>query len=218
MKKINLILILLMVLLSTTLVASAVAETEPSVAINPYCYFNQYQDGCYQVTANGNYVIDGECLPSCFEGLIPPTMNIVAEATVKKDGNTIEVKSFTSNPSIPYALSYPINVDIEDLKFPDGIDVWIANEKIGFTAYLIINEQKMPVTGTVIVTNAANGVYTFAFNELYINQIPITCISGNMQVTVEPINCEEEIPEFPTIAIPVAAIIGLAFFMQRRKD
>ncbi|WP_369076076.1 PEF-CTERM sorting domain-containing protein [Methanolobus sediminis] len=27
-----------------------------------------------------------------------------------------------------------------------------------------------------------------------------------------------EIPEFPTIAIPVAAIIGLAFFMQRRKD
>ncbi|MDA0525723.1 PEF-CTERM sorting domain-containing protein [Methanococcoides alaskense] len=29
---------------------------------------------------------------------------------------------------------------------------------------------------------------------------------------------EEEIPEFPTIALPVAAIIGLAFFMQRRKD
>jgi hypothetical protein len=26
------------------------------------------------------------------------------------------------------------------------------------------------------------------------------------------------IPEFPTIALPVAAIIGLAFFMQRRKD
>jgi hypothetical protein len=26
------------------------------------------------------------------------------------------------------------------------------------------------------------------------------------------------IPEFPTIALPVAAILGLAFFMQRRKD
>ncbi|TQD27679.1 PEF-CTERM sorting domain-containing protein [Methanolobus vulcani] len=26
------------------------------------------------------------------------------------------------------------------------------------------------------------------------------------------------IPEFPTIALPVAAIIGLAFFMQRRKE
>ncbi|MBP1910280.1 PEF-CTERM sorting domain-containing protein [Methanolobus bombayensis] len=28
----------------------------------------------------------------------------------------------------------------------------------------------------------------------------------------------ETIPEFPTIALPVAAIIGLAFFMQRRKE
>jgi hypothetical protein len=28
----------------------------------------------------------------------------------------------------------------------------------------------------------------------------------------------EAIPEFPTIALPVAAIIGLAFFMQRRKE
>jgi hypothetical protein len=26
------------------------------------------------------------------------------------------------------------------------------------------------------------------------------------------------IPEFPTIAIPMAAILGLAFFFQRRKD
>ncbi|WP_342304715.1 PEF-CTERM sorting domain-containing protein [Methanolobus sp. ZRKC5] len=28
----------------------------------------------------------------------------------------------------------------------------------------------------------------------------------------------ESIPEFPTIALPVAAILGLAFFMQRRKE
>ncbi|MDG6244915.1 MAG: PEF-CTERM sorting domain-containing protein [Methanolobus sp.] len=27
-----------------------------------------------------------------------------------------------------------------------------------------------------------------------------------------------EIPEFPTIALPIAAILGLAFFMQRRKE
>ncbi|WP_321430949.1 PEF-CTERM sorting domain-containing protein [uncultured Methanolobus sp.] len=26
------------------------------------------------------------------------------------------------------------------------------------------------------------------------------------------------VPEFPTIALPVAAILGIAFFMQRRKD
>jgi hypothetical protein len=28
----------------------------------------------------------------------------------------------------------------------------------------------------------------------------------------------ESIPEFPTVALPIAAILGLAFFMQRRKE
>lgn len=29
---------------------------------------------------------------------------------------------------------------------------------------------------------------------------------------------DEEIPEFPTVALPIAAILGLAFFFQRRKE
>ncbi|MBP2031125.1 hypothetical protein J2755_002073 [Methanohalophilus levihalophilus] len=32
------------------------------------------------------------------------------------------------------------------------------------------------------------------------------------------IPCDNEIPEFPTVAIPIAAILGLAFFFQRRKN
>jgi hypothetical protein len=32
------------------------------------------------------------------------------------------------------------------------------------------------------------------------------------------ISCEQAIPEFPTLALPVAAILGLAFFFQRRKE
>jgi hypothetical protein len=37
--------------------------------------------------------------------------------------------------------------------------------------------------------------------------------------SVFEISCEQqEIPEFPTIALPVAAILGLAFFFQRRKE
>lgn len=28
----------------------------------------------------------------------------------------------------------------------------------------------------------------------------------------------EEIPEFPTVALPVAVIIGIAFFFQHRKE
>ncbi|MCD4703604.1 MAG: PEF-CTERM sorting domain-containing protein, partial [Methanosarcinaceae archaeon] len=31
-------------------------------------------------------------------------------------------------------------------------------------------------------------------------------------------NNNQEIPEFPTIALPIAAILGLAFFFQRRKE
>ncbi len=30
--------------------------------------------------------------------------------------------------------------------------------------------------------------------------------------------CQQQVPEFPTIALPVLAIIGMAFFFQRRKD
>ncbi len=30
--------------------------------------------------------------------------------------------------------------------------------------------------------------------------------------------CDEEIPEFPTVALPIAAILGLAFFFQKRRN
>ena len=47
------------------------------------------------------------------------------------------------------------------------------------------------------------------------------CSSGTMtsnQVTKEWVDPDAEIPEFPTIAIPVLSIIGLMFIMSRRRD
>jgi hypothetical protein len=41
--------------------------------------------------------------------------------------------------------------------------------------------------------------------------LPITCECGDGDT-------QEEIPEFPTVALPIAAILGLAFFFQRRKE
>jgi hypothetical protein len=41
---------------------------------------------------------------------------------------------------------------------------------------------------------------------------------GDVGVTSGSRDITSEIPEFPTIALPVAAILGLAFFMQRRKE
>jgi len=57
-------------------------------------------------------------------------------------------------------------------------------------------------TYIVTLTTNANGLY---------NQrvIDLTAVSQQQY---------EAIPEFPTIALPVAAILGLAFFMQRRKE
>jgi hypothetical protein len=42
------------------------------------------------------------------------------------------------------------------------------------------------------------------------NQIVINACSTSAEF--------ESIPEFPTIVLPIAAILGLAFFMQRRKE
>ncbi|WP_342306051.1 PEF-CTERM sorting domain-containing protein [Methanolobus sp. ZRKC5] len=45
-----------------------------------------------------------------------------------------------------------------------------------------------------------------------LNEIPV---NSELTATIE--ECEQEIPEFPTVALPMMAIIGLAFFIQRRK-
>jgi hypothetical protein len=60
-------------------------------------------------------------------------------------------------------------------------------------------------------TNAANGLYKITFMNTN-GQDESTALEALIQVKIT------SIPEFPTIALPVAAIIGLAFFMQRRKE
>lgn len=46
----------------------------------------------------------------------------------------------------------------------------------------------------------------------------IDAIEANPMHPVPSTGGSEEIPEFPTIALPMMAIIGLAFFMQHRKE
>ncbi|ABE51679.1 PEF-CTERM sorting domain-containing protein [Methanococcoides burtonii] len=46
----------------------------------------------------------------------------------------------------------------------------------------------------------------------------IKVVAGDSSVEVDSASRTIEVPEFPTIALPVAAIIGLAFFLQRRKE
>jgi uncharacterized membrane protein len=58
--------------------------------------------------------------------------------------------------------------------------------------------------------NAPNGDYVLTFENA--NGINTQALRALVQVNVTAI------PEFPTIALPIAAILGLAFFMQRRKE
>jgi hypothetical protein len=43
-------------------------------------------------------------------------------------------------------------------------------------------------------------------------------VASFLDIKVTADTPHQEIPEFPTIALPIAAIIGLAFFFQRKKD
>ncbi|MBW6470924.1 MAG: PEF-CTERM sorting domain-containing protein [Methanosarcinaceae archaeon] len=69
-------------------------------------------------------------------------------------------------------------------------------------------------TFEVVVTNdkgAGNGDYVITFQN---DGSSISCkkLEATVQVLVTVI------PEFPTIALPVAAILGLAFIFQRRRE
>ena len=48
---------------------------------------------------------------------------------------------------------------------------------------------------------------------------PSSLSTRRLTISMSPVPCEqEEIPEFPTVALPIASILGLAFFFQRRKE
>lgn len=62
--------------------------------------------------------------------------------------------------------------------------------------------------GMEIVDNTGNWAMYFG--------LPITCECGEGSTGGD--DDPEPIPEFPTVALPIAAILGLAFFFQRRKE
>jgi hypothetical protein len=167
----------------------------------------------------GTTIPAGFTLPA--EYVIPPCVTIPleyeAEADLKvcKSGQNVDVTIVSSTPSVPEGL-------------PDSFAIQITNVQI-----IELYKEKLTIIATMspVSTSYSVGQYTFTGEmELDIQEngkliyssasgrindaIPV---DASLTMTVE--NCsQEEIPEFPTIALPVAAIIGLAFFMQRRKE
>ncbi len=125
----------------------------------------------------------------------------------------------------------------------DGKCVWSGNTKADVCLGKPIDAQKIR---TLKITGLENKVHTIKITNcegiLFWNHVTIYKY-GYMQPAVpeqpdqpdqpelpdQPENPDQpeqpdqpenpqEIPEFPTVALPVAAILGLAFFMQRRKE
>lgn len=69
-----------------------------------------------------------------------------------------------------------------------------------------------------------NGIATWSYEGTTVGVDRIQAISSDGStapsnvVTKEWTSDQTEIPEFPTIALPIIAVLGLAFFFQRRKD
>jgi hypothetical protein len=82
----------------------------------------------------------------------------------------------------------------------------------------------LPAAFTPTATDDTDvGVINVALDPAALNgaQYRVTIKAGDEEVDIDFGSASrniESIPEFPTIALPIAAILGLAFFMQRRKE
>ncbi|WP_245748049.1 PEF-CTERM sorting domain-containing protein [Methanolobus profundi] len=179
--------------------------------------------GYTQYDLTGQFTLDiGECCTELPDGMycgtlegtytaqdIQGTFNLKADIQADFDSGIIRITNVDTTGSYPEIDEGSLNV------------VAILDEDTGVI--------------TVTATGTCNMGYPF-YGEMLIKACDLSIISssgyvrvplptgGYMQYdltgafTLDMHQCgQEEIPEFPTIAIPVAAIVGLAFFMQRRK-
>ncbi|MDG6242783.1 MAG: PEF-CTERM sorting domain-containing protein [Methanolobus sp.] len=188
MKKILLVITLAVLLLSMAHTASAVVA------------MTEFDDGCYCVKLAGDYGIPEYQHPSSPEPMmeIPTTYHIEVDAKVCKSGEDVTVTVLNSNPG----------VTISELNILSLYKEEITLNASGTCAMGHSFEGEMTLIGdgeNYYTTNAMGTVD---------GQVPVI---GSFTATIGQCT-PEEIPEFPTIALPVIAILGLAFIMQRRKD
>jgi hypothetical protein len=200
MKIMNILIIMAVFLIATTQVAIAPATT------------TEFEDGCYCVNLVGDYYISTALFtaaPTPMNSVLPP-FHLDVNAKVCKSGDDITVTEFNDVASTPGVVLDTcvvkiINENTIEL-FANGTcmagNYFEGNMVLVGSSGSYATLSPAPATGFVNMVNPPLGI------------IPVT---GCFTATVE--ECpEQEIPEFPTVAIPMLAIMGLAFVMQRRKD
>ncbi len=183
------------------------------------CYINDVQDdqSQYQGYLNAILVTDNTSSPNTI---------IVAL--------TDETKNYYPNSTITTILLDIPADDIMGVEDSFG-NVWSVGDAAGnpfgtFITKTTTNDAELKSTDPIIIyvtisgwdgtlpENDAGNVISIHVQRIGIND------EGSAWVTVG--DCEDggggttggDIPEFPTIALPIAAILGLAFFFQRRKE
>lgn len=133
-----------------------------------------------------------------------PTTSTASEPITIDAGQTVtHTATLTLDPVISGDIK---SLTVTDL--PAGIDVTIDSN----SGNSLTGSWTSPKTWTVTYTNngAANGVYTATYEFGYLNDLS-NPRKATMQFGIITV------PEFATVAMPIAAVLGLVFFFQQRK-
>ncbi|AFV22960.1 hypothetical protein Mpsy_0751 [Methanolobus psychrophilus R15] len=129
---------------------------------------------------------------------------------VLKAGDSITL-SFRAENIAPAAVGVPLVYDYTVVALAGGAQV--SDITVNLPAAFTPTATTDTDIGAIEVTLDAAALYGAEYR--------VTIKAGDEQVDIDFGSASrniESIPEFPTIALPIAAILGLAFFMQRRKE
>ena len=134
------------------------------------------------------------------------------------DGSTVsysvEISEMRLNSSPTTRYMELTNVGLGDVNISgNGVSMNTGPGVTGMTWMVPANTASQTFTLKVTTTTAG----TVAIDNSLGTSIPLTSISRTAADFGGAAN-DFEIPEFPTIALPIAAILGLAFIFQRRRE
>lgn len=118
------------------------------------------------------------------------------------------VSTYTENGNTITVTAYMDDGELKSFDWTSSSPIEMVMVKAGRQQYLVSKYDPAVTSDTGLVAPSGKGIshVTFGWNDAVVPP-------------EEPENPPvAEVPEFPTVALPIAAILGLAFFMQRRKE
>ncbi|MCQ6962600.1 PEF-CTERM sorting domain-containing protein [Methanolobus chelungpuianus] len=157
--------------------------------------------------------------------------DIDIKITVDDVSKTIELEVMEPNTEKVSMKTVLLNIPADQIASVSDdnpkVDWVVEDDKgqgnAGFGAMLTAVDRESGDQGTVQyikiqMSQEWDGVLPKNVND-YSVVLHVTRLPGNPESVWLGLNGEvQEIPEFPTLALPIAAILGLAFMFQRRKE